>query len=108
MTGAAPKAGGPTNAKTQDKAPMTISSELIVGTARVRPVRIETTGTGIVAELSGAGLLTVVDATFDGDAMIELWTAGHAPRSMTVTGIDMGGATTLVTLTDTARPVMVN
>lgn len=87
---------------------MTLSSEIIVGTSRLRPIRIEVTTGGVVAELSGPGLLPLIDATFDGDARVELWTAGRAPRAMTVTGIAMRGATTHVTLTDTGARVRVN
>ncbi|WP_323042046.1 hypothetical protein [Gemmobacter sp.] len=83
-------------------------SEIIVGTARLRPIRIQPTTGGVVAELTGPGALPLIDATFDGDAQVELWTAGRSPRAMTVTGITMAGATTRVTLTDTHARIAVN
>lgn len=81
--------------------------ELIVGTRRVAPVAIELIDGGVIARLSGAGLLSVLDATFGGQTSVEVWAEGLCPRAMAVTEIAMHGATTLVTF-ETTGTVSVN
>lgn len=75
--------------------------ELIVGTQRVTPEALEVIEGGVIARLSGAGLLSVLDATFGGQASVEVWAAGLHPRAMAVTQIAMQGTTTLVTFAAT-------
>lgn len=85
--------------------PSQIFPELIVGSLRVSPVTVELFDGGAVARLAGAGLLSVLDATFAGDGAIELWSAGAQPRAMQVTEIAMRGSATFVTLHDAAAPI---
>lgn len=80
---------------------MTLLPELIVGSARFAPDLLELTEGGAVAHLSGAGLLSVLDARFGGGVSIEIWRAGEQPCAMEVTEIAMQGATTRVTFAAT-------
>ncbi|HBD91644.1 MAG TPA: hypothetical protein DEF16_00500 [Gemmobacter sp.] len=82
--------------------------ELIVGTLRVMPVSLDAFDGGVVARLSGPGLLSVLDAAFAGDAAIQLWSSGTLPRAMMVTEIAMQGGSTLVTLEDAPAPLRLN
>jgi hypothetical protein len=85
--------------------PSQISAELIVGTLRVSPVSLDAFDGGVVALLAGAGLLSVLDATFAGDGAVQLWSEGVAPRAMRVTDIAMRGRSTFVTLQDAGSPI---
>ena len=86
------------------------SFELIVGLSRVTPSAVELVDGGMVAELSGAGLLKMLDATFGGQGPVEVWglDSGLGPRAMMVTEITMSGATTLITLEDTGMRGILN
>lgn len=75
--------------------------ELIVGTRRVVPEALELIEGGVIARLSGAGLLSVLEATFGGLSSVEVWGEGLCPRAMQVTEIAMQGTTTLVTFAAT-------
>lgn len=84
------------------------TSELIVGTLRVMPVSLDSFDGGVVARLSGPGLISVLDAAFAGDAAIQLWSSGTLPRAMMVTEIAMQGGSTLVTLEDAPAALRLN
>lgn len=83
-------------------------SELIVGSLRVMPVSLDPFEGGVVARLSGPGLVSVLDAAFHGDGAVQLWSHGAQPRAMLVTEIAMQGGSTLVTLQDAPVAIRLN
>lgn len=87
---------------------MPLSPELIVGTRRVIPVSLDSFEGGVVARLSGPGLISVLDAAMIGDGAVQLLTDGARLRPLMVTEIAMQGGSTLVTLQDADRPIAVN
>lgn len=88
--------------------PVATPPELIVGTCRVTPVSVDVFDGGVVARLSGPGLLSVLDAAMIGDGAVQLWTQGASLRPLMVTEIAMQGGTTLVTFEDAPAPISVN
>lgn len=82
--------------------------ELIIGTTRVEPIGMELTEGCLVAELAGPALMSVLDATFGGTGVVEIWTEGQGPRAMSVTEIAMKGRTTLVTFEDAGARIAIN
>lgn len=72
--------------------------ELIVGAARITPTAIRSTGAGVEAVLQGQALLSLLDCAFHGAGTIEILGGEYDRHRMEVTGIDMHGAETRVTL----------
>ena len=87
---------------------MEMPLELIVGTERVVPSDLQEIDGLLIAELSGPGLMSVLDATFGGASPVEIWGFGTTPKSMAVVEIAMQGATTRVTFEETGRKISVN
>lgn len=84
------------------------SPAFIVGTSRITPVSMKDFDGGIVAQLSGPGLIRVLDAAMIGDGAIQLWTEGAALRPLQVIEIAMQGTSTLVTFEDAVTPIAMN
>lgn len=82
--------------------------ELIVGSKRVVPTELREINGRLVAELSGSGLMSVLDATFGGEASVEVWAFGQAPKPMWVVEIAMNGGNTVVTFEDAGRKISIN
>ena len=72
--------------------------ELIVGTRRITPEHMQEVPGGVRAELRGDAVLSLLDATFHGAGSIEVLGGALHRRAMDVAGIEMRGASTLVTL----------
>lgn len=72
--------------------------ELIVGTRRIAAAAIHPIPGGVEAELRGDAVLPLLDATFHGAGRVEILGGGMDCRPMDVAGIEMRGASTLVTL----------
>ena len=82
--------------------------ELIVGNTRLNPVDMHLTEEGVVAEVSGAELTSVLDATRSGRVSVELFGAGMPARPMSVAEIRMHGASSTVTLHYAGEAVALN
>ncbi len=72
--------------------------ELIIGNTRVLAAELELIEGGMVAKLSGDALKSVLNATFGGQASVEVWGEGLGARPMSVAEIEMHGASSTVTL----------
>lgn len=72
--------------------------DLIIGARHITPDAITRTPEGVEAVLHGAALLTLLDAAFHGAGTIEVLGGDLDRRRMEVTGIDMQGGETRVTL----------
>lgn len=72
--------------------------ELIVGTRQITPDAMTRTPEGVEAVLHGAALLSLLDAAFHGAGTIEVLGGDLGRRRMEVTGIDMHGGKTRVTM----------
>ncbi|MFC3568731.1 hypothetical protein [Paracoccus sp. TOH] len=72
--------------------------ELLVGVRRIIPAAIHPIPGGVEAELRGDAVLSLLDAAFHGAGRVELLGGGLDRRPMDVAGIEMRGASTLVTL----------
>ncbi|KRW94558.1 hypothetical protein O4J55_05160 [Paracoccus sp. PXZ] len=72
--------------------------ELIVGNRRITAAAIHPIPGGIEAELRGEAVLPLLDEAFQGTGRIEILGGGMDRRPMDVAGIEMRGASTLVTL----------
>ena len=77
---------------------MELAMELIVGTRRIVPESMQPIPGGIEAEVRGDAVLSLLDATFHGAGSIEVLGGALHRRAMDVAGIEMRGASTLVTL----------
>ncbi len=82
--------------------------ELIVGTTRLHPVELEMTEEGVVAEVTGEDLTSVLNATHGGGMSVELFGAGMPARPMSVAEIRMHGASSTVTLLYAGEAVVLN
>lgn len=82
--------------------------ELIVGTTRLDPVELEVTESGVVAEVTGDDLTSVLNATHGGSVSVELFGAGMPARAMSVAEIRMHGASSTVTLHFSGDPIILN
>ncbi len=71
---------------------------LIIGTRHVTPDAITRTDEGVEAILHGEALLSLLDAAFHGAGTIEILGGDLDRHRMEVTGIDMLGGETRVTL----------
>ena len=72
--------------------------ELIVGNKRIAAKALRRIPGGVVAQLAGDALTSVLDATFRGGASIELLGGDLDHHTLDVTDIRMAGASTTVTL----------
>jgi len=72
--------------------------ELIVGARRIPPAAIHPIPGGVEAELRGDAVLPLLDAAFYGAGRVEILGGDMDRRPMDVAGIEMRGASTLVTL----------
>lgn len=81
--------------------------ELIVGSRRITPRAIHRVAHGVEAYLRGEALLSVLDAAFHGAGSIEIAGGDLDRRRMEVTGLEMQGSETRVTLVckGTAAPL---
>lgn len=77
---------------------MEAGMELLVGARRITPERVQAVPGGIKAELRGEAVLRLLDATFHGTGSIEILGGALNRRPVDVAGIEMRGASTLVTL----------
>ena len=77
--------------------------ELIVGTRRITPASIRVVPGGVCAELAGDAMRAVLDAAFHGQGTIELSGGRLNRHPVAVTGIEMHGATSRVTLICSGR-----
>jgi hypothetical protein len=77
---------------------METGMEILVGARRITPERVQSVPGGIEAELRGEAVLRLLDATFGGGASIEILGGALNRRPVDVAGIQMRGASTLVTL----------
>ncbi|QOL79878.1 hypothetical protein [Pseudooceanicola spongiae] len=82
--------------------------ELIVGNTRLSPVDMQLTEEGVVAEVSGAELASVLNATHGGRISVELFGEGMPARPMSVAEIRMHGASSTVTLHYAGEAVVLN
>ncbi|MBT9383499.1 hypothetical protein KM176_06495 [Pseudooceanicola sp. CBS1P-1] len=82
--------------------------ELIVGNTRVVPKEMHLIPGGVVAELTGPALYSVLDATCDGRVSVEVFGGARGTRSMTVTEIKMRGATSTVTFQEKGEGIVLN
>ena len=71
---------------------------LIIGSRHITPDAITRTATGVEAVLHGAALVSLLDAAFHGAGTIEILGGDLDRRRMEVTGIEMHGRQTRVTL----------
>lgn len=72
--------------------------DLIIGTRHVTPDAIIRTPEGVEAVLHGEALMSLLDAAFHGQGTIEVLGGDLDRHRMEVTGIDMQGRQTRVTL----------
>ncbi|WP_313352890.1 hypothetical protein [Paracoccus sp. (in: a-proteobacteria)] len=72
--------------------------ELIVGIRRITPTAVHAIPGGIEAELRGEAVLSLLDEAFRGAGRVEVLGGDMDRRLMDVAGIEMRGASTLVTL----------
>jgi len=72
--------------------------DLIIGTRHITPDAITRTATGVEAVLHGEALMSLLNAAFHGAGTIEVLGGDLDRHRMEVTGIDMHGHETRVTL----------
>lgn len=71
---------------------------LIIGTRRITPIAMTRTPDGIEAVLRGPAVLSLLDAAFHGAGTIEVLGGDLDRRPLQVTGIEMSGQDTRVSL----------
>lgn len=81
---------------------------LIIGARHIVPDTITRTEQGVEAVLHGPALLSLLDAAFHGAGSIEVLGGDLDRRRMEVTGIDMRGGQTCVTLSCIGTAARVN
>lgn len=81
---------------------------LIIGTRHITPDAITRTPEGVEAVLHGSALLSLLDAAFHGAGTIEIDGGDLNRHQMEVTGIDMQGGATRVTLTSIGQARRLN
>ena len=72
--------------------------EILVGARRITPERVQPIPGGVMAELRGEAVLRLLDATCPGGPSVEILGGALNRRPVDVAGIEMRGASTLVTL----------
>ncbi|MES2846072.1 MAG: hypothetical protein V4804_01810 [Pseudomonadota bacterium] len=72
--------------------------DLIIGTRHITPDAITRTATGVEAILHGEALMSLLNAAFHGAGTIEVLGGDLDRHRMEVTGIDMQGRETRITL----------
>ncbi|VDC33352.1 hypothetical protein [Pseudogemmobacter humi] len=73
--------------------------DLIIGNRHVSPASIRRVAGGVEAVLKGEALISLLDAAFHGAGTIHVLGGDLDRRPMDLTGIDMTGGETRVTLT---------
>lgn len=73
--------------------------DLIIGTRHITPDAIKRTATGVEAVLHGEALMSLLNAAFHGAGTIEVLGGDLDRHRMEVTGIEMQGGETRVTMT---------
>lgn len=72
--------------------------EILVGARRITPERMLAIPGGVKAELRGDAVLRLLDATCPGGPSVEILGGALNRRPVDIAGIEMRGASTLVTL----------